>query len=104
METVFQLIYLLLAVAFALGFFRLMKGPSIPDRIMALDFEGGVLLCAAVVYGIQTGRAAFLDVALAVAVILFVGTVAFARYIERSALAEAQSDRAMETVLEEVDS
>lgn len=88
METVFGMVYGLLAMAFGLGLVRLIKGPTITDRIMALDFGGGVLLCASVVYGIATGSAAFLDVALAVAVILFVGTVAFARYIERTALAE----------------
>ena len=61
---------------------RLALGPSLPDRVVALDLVAviGVALCALAALGFRL--AVFLDVAMLLAVISFVGTVAFARYLE----------------------
>lgn len=71
-----------LGLAAVLAFARLVLGPSLPDRVVALDLLAaiGVAVCgvAAVAYRL----AVFLDVALLLALISFVGTVAFARYLE----------------------
>ena len=72
-----------LAVATALTFIRLVKGPTLPDRVIAIDLIGVLLVCTLVVTSGGTGQQAFLDVAIVVALISFVGTVAYARYIER---------------------
>jgi len=73
----------MLAVAAALTFIRLAKGPTLPDRVIAIDLIGVVLMCLLVVMAGVTAQQAFLDVAMVVALISFVGTVAYARYIER---------------------
>jgi multicomponent Na+:H+ antiporter subunit F len=73
----------MLAVAAALTFVRLAKGPSLPDRVIAIDLIGVLLVCLLVVMAGVTAQQAFLDVAMVVALICFVGTVAYARYIER---------------------
>jgi multicomponent Na+:H+ antiporter subunit F len=73
----------MLAVAAALTFIRLAKGPSLPDRVIAVDLIGVLLVCLLVVMAGVTAQQAFLDVAMVVALISFVGTVAYARYIER---------------------
>ena len=73
----------LLAVAAALTFIRLAKGPTLPDRVIAIDLIGVLLVCVLVVTGGVTAQQAFLDVAMVVALISFVGTVAYAGYIER---------------------
>ena len=73
----------LLALAAGLTFVRLAKGPTLPDRVIALDLIGVVIVCLLVVMAGVTGQGAFLDVAMVVALISFVGTVAYARYIER---------------------
>ena len=73
----------LLALAAGLTFVRLVKGPTLPDRVIALDLIGVVIVCLLVVMAGMTGQGAFLDVAMVVALISFVGTVAYARYIER---------------------
>jgi multicomponent Na+:H+ antiporter subunit F len=75
----------LLWVASGLSFVRLLRGPSLPDRVVALDLMSttGIAICA--VYALLTGWNAFLDVALVVGLIGFLGTVAFAHYIERTA-------------------
>ena len=73
----------MLAVAAGLTFIRLAKGPSLPDRVIAIDLIGVILVCLLVLMAGLTAEQAFLDVAMVVALISFVGTVAYARYIER---------------------
>ena len=73
----------MLAVAAVLTFIRLAKGPTLPDRVIAIDLIGVLLVCLLVLMAGVTAQQAFLDVAMVVALISFVGTVAYARYIER---------------------
>ena len=73
----------LLPIAAVLTFIRLAKGPTLPDRVIAIDLIGVLLVCLLVVVAGVTAAQAFLDVAMVVALISFVGTVAYARYIER---------------------
>jgi multicomponent Na+:H+ antiporter subunit F len=73
----------LLAVAAAVTFIRLAKGPTLPDRVIAIDLIGVLLVCLLVVEAGLTGQQTFLDVAIVVALISFVGTVAYAQYVER---------------------
>ena len=72
-----------LGLPLLLGFVRLVRGPSLPDRVVALDFITAVAVAASGVWAIATGNPVFLDVAMVLALISFVGTVAFARYLER---------------------
>jgi multicomponent Na+:H+ antiporter subunit F len=74
----------MLTVAAALTFIRVVKGPTLTDRVIALDLIGVLMVCLLVVTAAATGEQAFLDVAMVVALIAFVGTVAYSRYIERS--------------------
>jgi multicomponent Na+:H+ antiporter subunit F len=73
----------LLAIAGGLTFIRLAKGPTLPDRVIAIDLIGVLMVCLLVVMAGVTAQQAFLDVAMVVALISFVGTVAYAQYIER---------------------
>jgi len=66
-----------------LAFVRLARGPSLPDRVVALDMMTVTLVAFCGLYGIFTAVPAFLDVALIVALIGFLGTVALARFAER---------------------
>lgn len=72
-----------LAASGLIAFVRLLRGPSLPDRVVAIDLIGVVCVGIIVVSAAATGEAAFLDVAIVIALISFVGTVAYARYIER---------------------
>ena len=64
---------------------RIVRGPRHADRVVALDIflAAAVALCVAASLG--TGRTVFLDVAIGLALVGFVGTVGWARLIERSA-------------------
>jgi multicomponent Na+:H+ antiporter subunit F len=73
----------MLAVAAAIAFVRVLLGPTLPDRVVSVDLVGVLIVGIAVVAAAGTGVEAFLDVALVLALISFVGTVAYARYIER---------------------
>ena len=72
----------LLALAALLGFVRLLRGPSLPDRVVAFDLLATVGVGISAVYAMAHDQPVFLDVAVVIALISFVGTVAFARYIE----------------------
>ncbi len=74
----------MIAVAAVVTFVRLLKGPTLPDRVIAIDLIGVLMVCLLVVTAAAAEQQAFLDVAMVVALISFVGTVAYARYIERS--------------------
>jgi multicomponent Na+:H+ antiporter subunit F len=73
---------LLLTAAIALTTWRAVRGPSVADRVMALDLLGAIFMGASVFLAILSDRALYLDVALAVAIISFIGTVAFSRQLE----------------------
>jgi multicomponent Na+:H+ antiporter subunit F len=74
----------MLAAAACVTFVRLLKGPTLPDRVVAIDLIGVLMVCILVVTAATTAQQAFLDVGMVVALISFVGTVAYSRYIERS--------------------
>ena len=73
----------MLALGAILAFVRLMRGPTLPDRVIAVDLIGVLIVCVLVVVAAGPGGALFLDVAIVIALISFVGTVAYARYVER---------------------
>jgi multicomponent Na+:H+ antiporter subunit F len=81
-EVALTVLFSVLAVAVALAFVRVVRGPSLPDRVVALDLIAavGVAICGLAAVAFE--RAVFLDVAMLLALISFVGTVAFARYLE----------------------
>jgi multicomponent Na+:H+ antiporter subunit F len=75
---------LVLLVLSGLGFLiRLLRGPSLADRVVALDGLLTVSVMAIAAYGALVGSNEYAVVAVVVALIAFVGSATFARYIER---------------------
>ena len=74
----------LLGLALALAFVRLVRGPDLPDRVVALDLMTALVMGMIAAYGIGAGQPVFLDVAIVLALVSFVATVAFSAYLERS--------------------
>lgn len=66
-----------------LAFLRLCLGPTLADRVVSLDMMGTLAIGIMATYAVGTGQAVVLDVAVVIALILFLGTVAFAYYLER---------------------
>lgn len=77
--------FVMLSCGMTLAFIRLVRGPTLPDRVVALDLFAVLSTAFLTVYAIDTEQQVFLDVAIVLALIAFLGTVAFAVYIERRA-------------------
>ena len=69
-------------VAICSAFVRVVIGPSLPDRVLALDLIGLLSVSLIALYAVASGVSLFLDAAIALALISFLGTVAFSRFIE----------------------
>jgi multicomponent Na+:H+ antiporter subunit F len=82
---IIAIVYALLGTAFILGFVRLVTGPSLPDRVVALDLIAILSVATIGTYAIATDQQVYVDVAIVLALIAFLGTIAFAQYIERRA-------------------
>ncbi len=80
---VLQICLLVLASGMGLAFVRLLLGPSLPDRVIALDVMATIAIGILVLFAMAVQQPLLLDVALAMALIVFLGTVAFARYMEK---------------------
>lgn len=65
-------------------FFRLLRGPTLPDRVVALDLIGMLAIGMIAAYDIAMDQPVLLDTATVVALVGFLGTVAFARYLEKT--------------------
>ncbi|HUG91085.1 MAG TPA: monovalent cation/H+ antiporter complex subunit F [Planctomycetaceae bacterium] len=72
-----------LTVALLLTFLRLARGPSLPDRVVALDVIATLVVGKIGLYAIAQAQPVLLRVAMTVALIGFIGTVAFAWYLQR---------------------
>jgi multicomponent Na+:H+ antiporter subunit F len=81
--TAVYLSVLLLSTGIVLGIYRLVRGPTLADRVVALDLIATLATGAIAVYSIHTARAVVLDVAIVIALIAFVSTLALASYIEK---------------------
>ena len=71
-----------LIASVVLAFVRLLRGPTIPDRVIALDLMAVLGIGIISAYAILTDQSVLLDVALVIALLSFLGTVAFAYYVE----------------------
>lgn len=72
--------------------YRLIKGPSMNDRIMALDTIGIILLSMIAVLSMLFRTEAYFDIILLIGILTFIGTTALARYIERGDVIERNND------------
>jgi multicomponent Na+:H+ antiporter subunit F len=71
----------LMCAAFFLAAFRVIKGPTLPDRIVALDMLVAIAIGFIAVVAIKTGFNLYIDIAIALGLVGFLATVAFARFV-----------------------
>jgi multicomponent Na+:H+ antiporter subunit F len=83
LDVVSVIVLVMLGAALLVTFVRLSRGPTLPDRIVAVDLVGVLAVGLIVVAAAVTTEQAFLDAALVIALVGFVATVAYARYVER---------------------
>ncbi|MCU4716541.1 monovalent cation/H+ antiporter complex subunit F [Halapricum hydrolyticum] len=68
--------------------YRVIVGPTTPDRVVALDTIGTNVVAIAVLYALQTGEGLFVTVSLVLAIIGFVSTIAVARFVTEGDIIE----------------
>ncbi|MDF1607305.1 cation:proton antiporter [Hoeflea sp. YIM 152468] len=71
----------ILSLSFLVTIYRIVKGPTLPDRILGLDMLVAIAIGYIAVFGIKTGYTLYVDVAIALGLVGFLATVAFARFV-----------------------
>lgn len=83
-ETVLTYIVMpIISLSILLVFLRLLKGPTIEDRIVAYDILTSIAIAFLSVYAVKTNETTIIDIGIILALLAFLGTVAFAYYLER---------------------
>jgi multicomponent Na+:H+ antiporter subunit F len=82
-STVILLSLALMALALCLAFVRLFRGPSLPDRVVALELFSSILVGIIGLVAIATDVPSLLDVAIVMALMAFMAAIGFARFLER---------------------
>jgi multicomponent Na+:H+ antiporter subunit F len=83
-ETTAAVVLAVLALSALLAFVRVVRGPTLPDRVVAIDLIATVAIGMLATSAIAFGQSSLLQPALVVGLITFLGTVAFARYVQRT--------------------
>lgn len=84
---------ILFAVAIGIAVLRIILGPSMPDRVLALDVIGVNLISSIAVISILLNTKAFLEVILILGILSFIGTIAYSKFVERGVIVERKRDR-----------
>ncbi len=80
--------YSMIGIALLLTLWRLLRGPTLADRIMALDTLYIDMVALLVLIGVRRGSALYFEAALLIALIGFIGTVALCKYLLRGDIIE----------------
>ena len=83
-DYMYYIILPVLSLSAVLVFIRFLIGPSLSDRVVALDLLITIGIGIISVYSIITNQPTFLDIALILGLIAFLGTVAFSYYLQKS--------------------
>jgi len=82
-DYLYYVILPVLSISVLIIFVRFLKGPSLSDRVVSLDLLLTTGIGIIAIYSIHSQQPAFLDIAMILALIAFLGTVAFAYYLEK---------------------
>lgn len=84
--------FVMIIASVVAAFVRLVRGPTLADRVAALDMMTVLIVAFCGLFAIFSDEAAFLDVAIVLALVGFLATVALARYAERRMMRAALSE------------
>lgn len=88
LETVLPIAFALLGLSVFLSFMRLLKGPDLPNRILALDTLYINAIALVVLLGLHLDSALYFEAALLIAVMGFIGTIGLSKYLLRGDIME----------------
>lgn len=84
---------ILITLAMILIIYRLVKGPNPSDRVVALDTIGVCLISLVGLFSIIVETSFFLEIILLLAILSFIGTIAFSKFIEKGDIIERDNSR-----------
>lgn len=82
MNVIFQILFIVLFLCCFMCIYRIARGPTAPDRTVAIDILGIVIVGFCALLAVVTGKGFFVNVAITWALLSFIGTVALAKYLE----------------------
>jgi multicomponent Na+:H+ antiporter subunit F len=85
-DVLLDIALMMVAASLLVAFVRVVRGPSLPDRVVAVDLIGVSSVGLMVLGAAASHETAFLDAATVIALLAFLGTVAYARYAEKEDL------------------
>ena len=92
-DSILWLSLCLFTVTIIICLYRIIKGPSLPDRVVVLDMIGVNLLSMIAIISLLQRTTAYLEVILILGILSFIGTIAFSKFVERGVIIERKSDR-----------
>jgi len=81
-DLVYNLAYLLLLFCCGCCLYRIGRGPTAPDRAMAIDILGIVVVCFTAILSLRTGLDYYINVGISWAILSFIGAIALAKHLE----------------------
>lgn len=93
LDSILIIATIILAISIFISFYRVIKGPSMPDRLIALDSISINIIAMIAVISIQLRTDAFLEVILLIGILSFIGTVGFAKFLEKGVVIERKRDQ-----------
>lgn len=85
-DLLFQFGIVLYITAIAIATIRVLKGPSLPDRVVSFDVIGVNLISLVAILSVILDTRAYLEVILIIAILAFISTIAFSKFIERGVI------------------
>lgn len=92
-DTLLLISMFLLSVSIVMTMYRVIRGPSIPDRVLAMDSIGYIIVGIVAVLSIKLDTQAYLEMILLIGILAFLSTIALSRFIERGVVIGRRRDR-----------
>jgi multicomponent Na+:H+ antiporter subunit F len=92
-NTLLFLALVLLSLSILASLYRVFKGPSMPDRVIALDSIGINIIGIVAILSVILNTLAFLEIILLIGILAFIGTIAFSKFLERGEVIDHRGDQ-----------
>jgi multicomponent Na+:H+ antiporter subunit F len=92
-DSLLLIVLIILSLSMLACLYRVITGPSMSDRVIALDSIGINLISITAVVSIMHRTDAYVEVILLIGILTFIGTIAFSKFIERGVVIERNRDR-----------
>ncbi|TDM04027.1 Na(+)/H(+) antiporter subunit F1 [Macrococcus carouselicus] len=90
---IIKLALIIYGIAMSLALYRLLSGPSLPDRVVAFDTIGVIIMSSVAIIGVLFHTQVYLEAVIIIGVLAFISTIATSRFIERGIIFERKRNK-----------